>query len=52
MPGLALIRSAIASKRIDRTDGSRALAAAPLPQAERTARPEACQRAICSSDGV
>ena len=52
IPGLALMRSNMASWRIDRTDGSRALAAAPLPHAERTARPNSCKRAICSTDGV
>ena len=52
IPGLALMRSNIASWRIDRTDGSRPLSAAPLPHAERTARPSSWQRAICSVDGV
>ena len=37
IPGLALIRSNIPSWRIDRTDGSRPLSAAPLPHAERGA---------------
>ena len=52
IPGLALMRSNIASWRIDRTDGSRPLSAAPLPHAERAARPNSCQRASCSVDGV
>ena len=39
IPGLALMRSNIASWRIDRTDGALMLTAAPLPHAERTARP-------------
>src|SRR5271155_847145 len=38
IPGLALMRSTIASWRIDRTDGALILAAAPLPHPERTAR--------------
>ena len=52
IPGLALMRSNIASWRIDRTDGTAMLSAAPLPHAERTARPNSCKRAICSVDGV
>ena len=52
MPGLALMRSNMASWRIDRTDGSRPLSAAPLPHPERAARPSSCQRASCSVDGV
>ena len=52
IPGLALIRSNIASWRIDRTDGKAMLSAAPLPHAERTARPNSWKRASCSVDGV
>ena len=52
IPGLAHMRSNMASWRIDRTDGNIALAAAPLPHPERTARPISCRRAICSVDGV
>ena len=52
IPGLALMRSNMASWRIDRTDGSRHLSAAPLPHPERAARPISFQRAICSIDGV
>ena len=43
IPGLALMRSTIASWRIDRTDGSRALHASPLPHAETAARPTSLQ---------
>ena len=42
------MRSNMASWRIDRTDGIQPLSAAPLPHAERTARPSSCRRAICS----
>ena len=52
IPGLALMRSNIASWRIDRTDGALMLAAAPLPHPERTARAASSQRASCSIDGV
>jgi hypothetical protein len=52
IPGLALIRSAIPSWRIDRIDGEAMLAATPLPQPEWTARATSCQRARCSVDGV
>ena len=52
IPGLAHMRSNMASWRIDRTDGSRHPSAAPLPHPERTARPSSIQRAICSVDGV
>ena len=53
IPGLALIRSNVASWRIDaRADGRLILSAAPLPHPERTARPNSCRRANCSTDGV
>src|SRR6188508_2451780 len=52
IPGLALMRSTMASVRIDRTDGSRALHASPLPHAEAAARARACQRASCCTEGV
>ena len=52
IPGLALMRSNIASWRVDRTDGKRFLSAAPPPHAERMARPSSCKRTICSVDGV
>ena len=52
IPGLALMRSNIASCRIDRTDGNRPLSAAPLPHSERTARKSSWKRAICSVEGV
>jgi class 3 adenylate cyclase len=51
-PGLAHMRSNIASWRTDRTDGKQTFAVAPLPHAERAARPISCMRAICSVDGV
>jgi hypothetical protein len=44
-PALALIRSNMASWRIvTPVDGATNLSAAPLPQAERTARPNSCAR--------
>ena len=46
------MRSNMASWRIDRTDGKKTFAAAPLPHAERPARPISCMRAICFVDGV
>ena len=52
MPGLAHMRSTMASWRIDRTDGNITFAVAPLPHAERAARPISCMRAICFVDGV
>jgi hypothetical protein len=52
IPGLAHMRSNIASWRVDRTDGALMLAAAPLPHPERTARPASWKRASCSIDGV
>ena len=52
IPGLALMRSNIPSWHIDRTDGRKHLSAAPLPHAERMARPNSCPRAICYVDGV
>jgi hypothetical protein len=52
IPGLALMRSTIASRRIDRTDGSRALPASPLPHADMAARLQACQRVSCCTEGV
>ena len=52
IPGLAHMRSNMASWRIDRTDGSRHLSAAPLPHAELAARPSSSQRASCSVEGV
>ena len=52
IPGLAHIRSNIPSWRIDaRADGPPMLSAAPLPHAERTARPNSWKRASCSVDG-
>ena len=52
IPGLAHMRSNMASWRVDRTDGSRHLRAAPLPHPEPAARPSSIQRATCSADGV
>ena len=52
IPGLAHMRSNIASCRIDRTDGAPMRATAPLPHPERTARPISCIRVICATDGV
>jgi hypothetical protein len=52
MPGLALMRSNIASWRIERTDGNIHFVVAPLPHAERAARPISWKRAICFVDGV
>jgi hypothetical protein len=52
IPGLALIRSNMASWRIDRTDGNINLPVAPLPHAERTAWPNSWKRAIWFVDGV
>ena len=51
IPGLALMRSNIASWRIDRTDGNIHFAVAPVPHAERAARPISWRPAICSVDG-
>ena len=48
-PGLALMRSNIASRRIDRTDGKKAFVAAPLPHAEKPARPNPASRRSASS---
>jgi hypothetical protein len=39
IPGLAHLRSTMASWRTDRTDGKKTFAVAPLPHAERAARP-------------
>jgi len=52
IPGLAHMRSNMASWRIDRTDGVVMLAAAPLPHRERTARAISSQRARYSIDGI
>ena len=52
IPGLALMRSNIASWRIDRTDGAKPLSAAPLPHAERAPRPDSWKRASCFVDGA
>jgi hypothetical protein len=46
------MRSNMAAWPIDRTDGYIILAVAPLPHAERAARPISCRRTICSVDGV
>jgi hypothetical protein len=51
IPGLALIRSDIASWRVE-TDGNHHLAAAPLPQPERAMRTISCRLAICSVDNA
>ena len=51
IPGLAHMRSNIASWRIDRIDGNMHLADAPVPHPERVARPISWRRAICSVDG-
>ncbi len=52
IPGLAHMRSNMASWRIDPNDGRQALNVAPLPQAERTARLISWMRASCSIDGA
>src|SRR6476646_4109621 len=52
IPGLALMRSNVPNWRVDRTDGISDLSAAPLPHSERTTRPYAWMRAICSTVGV
>lgn len=52
IPGLALMRSNVASWRIDRTDGNIHFVAAPLPHAERATRLKSCKRASCFVDDV
>ena len=52
IPGLAHMRSNIPSWRIGRTDEMTHLSASPLPHADRTARPNSCQRAIHATDGA
>ena len=51
IPGLAHIRSTIASWRIERIDGNIDFAVAPVPHAERAARTIPRMRAICAVDG-
>jgi hypothetical protein len=52
IPGLALMRSNVASWRVERADGNHHLAATPLPHVERTARTNSWARASCSLDGA
>ena len=52
IPGLAHMRSNVAIWRTERFDGDIHLTVAPLPHAERTARPNSCNWTSWFVDGV